>query len=113
MVFEDSNVSKEGYILKHRKCKKCAVAVSAYKHNPKETDLIPILLLVIVQRVQVRHAGCLKKLIIIVIVTGTMPTVSTHTANFICREGKARTKLQKTAFISRVEQKHSLLLLRI
>lgn len=111
--FEGSNVSKVGYTLKHRKRQKCTVAVSSYKHKPTETDLIPILLLVVVQRVQVRYAGCLKKLIIIVIVTGTMPTVSTHTANFICKEGQARTKLQKMAFISRVEQKDSLLLLGI
>lgn len=66
------------------------------KHKPTETDLVPSFLLIVVQRVQVCYAGCLKELIISVSVIGTMPTVSTHTAHFICREAQDRAKLQKT-----------------
>lgn len=66
------------------------------KHKPAETDLVPSFLLIVVQRVQVCYAGCLKELIISVSVIGTMPTVSTHTAHFICREAQDRAKLQKT-----------------
>lgn len=78
------------------------------KHKPTETDLVPSFLLIAVQRVQVCYAGCLKEVIISVSVIGTMPTVSTHTAHFICREAQDRAKLQKTC-ISRDVQKDTLL----
>lgn len=51
-----------------------------------ETDLVPILLLIVVQRIQVCDAGCLEELIVSVSVMGTMSAVSANTAHFICRE---------------------------
>lgn len=60
------------------------------KHGPTKTDFVPSFLLIVVQRVQVSYAGCLKELVISITVTGTMPTVSAHTAHFICKEAQDR-----------------------
>lgn len=65
------------------------------KHKPTETDLVPQFLFILVQRVQVCHAGCLKELIISISVTGTVPTISAEAAHFFCREAQDRANLNK------------------
>lgn len=76
--------------LKYQKSQKCCcplsfLKISLTKHKSTETDLVSRFLLIIFQRVQVHDAGRLKELIIDISVTRTVPTVSTHTAHFICR----------------------------
>lgn len=66
-----------------------------FNYNPKETDLIPCLLLIGVQRVMIHHVGRMKELIISISVAGTVPTICTDTAHFFCREAKEKAVLHK------------------
>lgn len=75
----------------------------------RETDLVPTFLLIVVQRVQVCDAGRLEELVVSVCVMGTVPTVSTNTAHFFCREARDRARLQK----ARGVQKNTMLEIQV
>lgn len=67
-----------------------------FSFNWAKPHLAPSFLLITVQRIQIRHADCLKQFIICVGMAGIVAAVSTHSVHFICRKPHKRAQAQST-----------------